>query len=448
MLIKERSRSPQWSLRLAIGAGLALAFSLPFLWLPTPHVHAQSSLGGPLPGLSAKEQQQFTQGQQAFNALWHNPDDLTTTKKAFRLGFGPLITAKGCAICHNSPVSGGNSEIKLTFFGKVNPDGTFNDLAAEGGPLQQQSTAPLLVPPLAPAGSCNLPDEVIPADATIIQNRHVPPTFGAGLIDSIADATILANAIDQGLGIHGTVNMGVDYLGNSRVGRFGFKAQQPTLVQISAAALNHDLGVTNFVFPVEDLPQGQPIPAGCDLATNHPNDEDTLDNGPPTVFLNTYGTLFSAPPAPSAFSSSAQNGEKVFNSVGCAKCHVESLTTASSVLVPSLSRCTLAENCNFTFTSSQALANQIVNLYSDLLLHDMGPVLADGIPQGQASGSQWRTTPLWGLSHRTAYLHDGRTTSLTTAIQSHGGEATIVIQNFSGLSSSDQQDLLNFLNSL
>jgi CxxC motif-containing protein (DUF1111 family) len=95
-----------------------------------------------------------------------------------------------------------------------------------------------------------------------------------------------------------------------------------------------------------------------------------------------------------------------------------------------------------------ALSNQTANLYSDLLLHDMGPGLADGMPEGEASPSQWRTSPLWGLSQRTVYLHDARTTDLKTAILDHGGEATKVIDNFKSLSDADQSDLIAFINSL
>jgi CxxC motif-containing protein (DUF1111 family) len=251
------------------------------------------------------------------------------------------------------------------------------------------------------------------------------------LINSINDNAILANAVDMGDGIHGTANMVSDEHGVVHVGHFGRKAQFVDLIQVASQAFTHDLGITNPLVPNEDLPQGQPIPPGCAVAAE-PNDADGSQMMAAFHYLE-----YLAPSTPGAGNS---NGQAVFTSIGCAKCHIPSYTTDPMV--------TVALDLNGNTILSKALSNQTVTLYSDLLLHDMGPGLADNIPLGQATGSQWKTTPLWGLSLRTAYLHDGRTTDLTSAIQAHAGEASIVIQNFNALSPSDQADLLTFLKSL
>ena len=378
-------------------------------------------VGSPLPGLTAQEKNLFTGVQARLTFVW-TP----------QTGLGPVFTNSSCVGCHASPTGGGfNATIQNTLFGKINSDGSFNYLVNEGGPLLQ----PLSIASVPNSGNCRVPGEILPSNATVISKRQVPPLFGDGLIDAIPDSTILANAVDKGDGIHGTPNMSTDLNGNLRPGRFGFKAIRPTLLQLTADAFQHDIGVTNPIDPNEDLPQGNPIPSGCVLG-GEPN--DVQGHSLITIFQMVE---FLAPHTPAPLNPAAQAGEQTFNSVGCAKCHTPSMQTASGVFVP----------LNLTGSvegPSAALSSQNANLYSDLLLHDMGPVLADNFPQGQASGSQWRTTPLWGLSQKTVYLHDGRTSDLTTAIMNHGGEASVVIGRFSTLSPTDQSNLLAFLNTL
>lgn len=377
-------------------------------------VKAQSTLGGPLPNLTTLETALFTSGQKNFFKLWDPVH-----------GLGPVFTNSACTNCHSQPAPGGNSPQKITLFGTTNPDGSFNPLTNEGGPLLQ----PISVSKFLPL--CTLAGETIPADATIVAQRLSPPTFGAGLINSIDQNSILANAIDKGMGIQGTAGMVLDENGQSKVGRFGRKAQFADLLQFTSEALTHDLGITSPLISTEDLPQGQPIPPACAFAAE-PNDA----SGKQMLAIFHFVEYL----APSNPGTPNVNGQALFNSIGCALCHLPSYTTAPSVSV--------ALDLNGKTLVSKALSNQPVNLYSDLLLHDMGPGLADNIPQGAASGRQWRTTPLWGLSLRTQYLHDGRTNNLTTAIQDHGGEAQQVIDTFNVLSASDQADLLSFISSL
>jgi len=404
----------------------ALVVMAPVYWRTrvADDVLAQSTLGGPLSGLTAGQQSSFSAGQTLFLKTWAPAD-----------GLGPVFTATGCAVCHFNPTTGGmgNSTKLSTFFAKTNVDGSFNPLENEGGILLQRGTIQSFS---SVSGACPVPGETVPTDATIIRNRMPPPLFGDGLIDAVPDSAILANAIDQGDGVHGTANMVTDFNGNVRPGRFGRKAQFASLAQTVAGAFQHDLGITNPVNPNKDLPQGNPIPSVCIKNPNRPNDK----NGQETINLFDFAALL-APTPPATLSETAQAGLQTFVSIGCAKCHVASYTTAAKVQLPT----------NFTGGLSPMVASmseQSISPYSDFLVHDMGPLLADGVPMGQASGSQWRTTPLWGLSRRTLYLHDGRTSNLITAITLHGGEASTVISNFKALSASDQADLLDFLNSL
>ena len=185
-----------------------------------------------------------------------------------REGMGPVATQLQCNRCHGTPVDGGSSPtLKTTFFGKTDDLGNFDPMLDQGGITLQTKTVGKFKP------SCPLPGEVIPVDATI-RARHVPPMlFGLGLVDSIPDADILANAVDKGMGIHGTANMVDDENGDLRVGRFGHKSEGATLLQFVAGALQHDMGITNPINPDEDPPQGlQNIPPEC-LVDTEPNDD-------------------------------------------------------------------------------------------------------------------------------------------------------------------------------
>src|SRR5207249_4032470 len=197
------------------------------------------------------------------------------------------------------------------------------------------------------------------------------PLFGAGLIEAIPEATILQNA-DPGDGISGRPNRvsNPDTGQTDALGRFGWKAQVATLHQFAGDAYLNEMGITNPSFPHENLPQGQPIPPGCDTVA------DPEDNGDGVIaFENFMKFLAPAPPR-----TGTVTVPQVFSDLGCAKCHVPTMMTGPNPVA--------------------ALSNQPVNLFSDLLLHAMGAGLADGIEQGSAKGDEFRTAPLWGLSHR------------------------------------------------
>lgn len=380
-------------------------------------------IGTPIAKMSSLETTMFTTGFQPFNKIW-DPQQ----------GLGPVFTQDQCTLCHSDPgnVAGGNSTQKVEFVGKINTDGSYNDLSTnpnEGGPQIQ----PMSVQKFKPA--CVLKGEVKPADATIDAFHQAPQLFGLGLIDNIADADILAQAIDKGMGVHGNANMVVDENGNLRPGRFGYKAQAPDLLFMTANAELHELGVTNAIFPNEDKPQGLSYPPACSIKTQ-PNDVGA------TQMIDMYHyLLYLAPKIPG---TPNPNGQSKFTSVGCILCHVQSYTTTSTVTVQVAYKGQTIQ--------STSLPNKTVKLYSDLLLHDLGGTNADGLQVGLATGSQFRTAPLWGLSTRLSsgdgLMHDGLAKDVPSAIARHGGEAAQVITNFNALSTQDQMDLISFISAL
>jgi len=405
---------------------LAVIVTTASFWIlnqtPSTIVNAQNGLGGPLSGLTPLETNMFNQGFNPFNKFW-DPEQ----------GIGPVFTQKNCTACHASPVPGGGSPgntKKDTLFATVNTDGSFNPLTSEGGILLQTRSVSSFIP------HCTLPGEVIPSDATLIDKRLAPQAFGMGLIDSIPDSAIQAQATleqqNQTFGIAGVPNMVVNENHNTVVGKFGYKAEGADLLQFIGLALTGEIGITNPIAPNEQLPQGQPIPPNCAKAPE-PNDD-----GSQLLAIFHY-LLYLAPNPPP--SNPNQNGQNLFNSIGCALCHLPSYTTGDHVVV-------LVDWFSGRTIVSRALSSQPVNLYSDLLLHDMGHRMGDGFVFSQATGNQFRTTPLWGLSTRTSYLHDGSASTLDDAIRRHGGEATQVINGYTALSPNDQGDLIKFINSL
>ncbi|MBZ5718941.1 MAG: hypothetical protein LAO03_01025 [Acidobacteriia bacterium] len=390
-------------------------------------------LGGPLPNLDPQEAKWYTAGQKMFFRLW-----------GVKEGLGPVTTDGGCVRCHKSPVIGGGAARLSTYFGLTNPDGSF-DQSYLGGPFLQPFGT--VVPP-----SCTIPGEIIPAGATV-EKRLTSPLFGFGLIDAIADADILNQVTFelnnyQADGIHGMANMELDYHSPPllRPGRFGRKAQQPTLLQQVSSNFAHDLGITNPLVPLPDCSQGNcSINANCMLPPD-PNSRNTTSNGPGILDLSHYERFLAPPPPPIP----GQPGQAIFTSVGCIECHLPSYHTPTQVFFD-------IDLKGTQFGPSPSLSNQPVNLYSDLLLHDMGKLNAGAFPANtlitaQATQQMWRTTPLWGTSVRTVFWHDGKTKDIPSAILQHSpdgtGEAAAVIGRYKALSPSDQAALIAFVASL
>jgi CxxC motif-containing protein (DUF1111 family) len=260
--------------------------------------------------------------------------------------------------------------------------------------------------------SCAL-EPGIPSAANLTSVRSAPTLYGLGAIETIPEEVILAGTTPRDDGVHGRPNWIQMPDGQVHLGRFGWKADTPALKQFVADALRNELGITNPLAPVDWLPpprSGTPPCAG---------QSDTLeDDGTIATALTAF--IASLPPPNSRAEAMDSNGQALFQRVGCATCHTPRLQTNGSDLW----------------------------LYSDLLLHDLGPDLDDGLPQGEAEGRDWRTTPLWGLGSRVRYLHDGRARSLDAAILAHGGEAAAARERFRELAESDREALLALLASL
>jgi CxxC motif-containing protein (DUF1111 family) len=248
----------------------------------------------------------------------------------------------------------------------------------------------------------------IPAGVNVTSVRNAPPLFGSGLIDAIPDDVIRAGAVAQGDGVRGRPNLVRERGGREHVGRFGWKGHVPTLELFVAEAFRSELGLTN---PLAPAAARSSDPASTDpCGEKSPASEVDRDDLTAVV-------AFLASLREPASERSDPEGARVFQQTGCAACHVPSLPAGE----------------------------REVQLYSDLLLHDMGPALDDGVVQGSAAGPDWRTTPLWGLGDRTRFLHDGRAGSLEAAILAHGGEAQRATQRFRALSGERRSRLLAFL---
>ena len=414
-----------------------------------PGVRAGSpAAGAPLPGLTSPQSALFAFVAARFSRL-HSVSGQVQGEEA--AGLGPGYNGNGCGACHMFPAPGGSSPAANPQIAMATVDGAQNSVPSflsANGPIrearfiQNADGTPdggvhdlFTIQGRVDAPGCQLaqPDFATALAQNNVSFRIPTPVFGAGLIENISDQTILINRYSyvqaKGfLGITGHENRNPN---DGTITKFGWKAQNKSLLMFSGEAYNVEMGVTNELFPNE-----RNMVPGCDF---NPQPEDRLNfdvdssNGGETSDFQNFTTFmrFLAPPTPAPDTPSIANGRALFTAAGCVLCHSQSLETSGSV-IPGLSL-------------------QVANLYSDLLVHHMGAGLADGIQQGSAGPDEFRTAPLWGLGQRIFFLHDGRTTDLMQAIQVHqssGSEANTTIANFSALPPQQQQDLLNFLRSL
>ncbi|HVN45705.1 MAG TPA: di-heme oxidoredictase family protein [Steroidobacteraceae bacterium] len=438
--------------------------------------HAATDGGAPVPlaGVSSNEMPYFQDGARRFQTEEVVSGATATQGNAL----GPRFNSNSCSSCHAQPYVGGSSPAANPLFTIATAAGAANQMPwfeAQNGPVREARFVTsngvadggvhnlFVITGRSDAGSsCNIAQpSFLPAGDPLSGrggNRNIifripTPTLGAGLIEAIPDAVIIANqranaALKQQLGVAGHPNAiqggNVNRSANDgTVTRFGWKAQNKSLLMFAGEAYNVEMGISNQLFPQE-----RDETAGCNAGVASPNDTDNFPPpGAPVVttavlsdieaFANFMRML--APPAPAAANTSTQHGNTLFASVGCALCHTAVLTTGSAIASGSY------------ISPSVALSNQQVHLFSDLLVHHMGIGLADGITQGAAGPDEFRTAPLWGVGQRVFFLHDGRTSDLVQAIYAHAGpgsEANQVVRNFQLLSVADQQDLLNFLRSL
>jgi len=373
--------------------------------------HPVAKLGDPLPGLTADEMAKFDEGKDTFQEVEGNDK-----------GLGPVFNEASCATCHSTATAdglatGGSNGRLETRFGRVT-SGTFDPLASEGGSLLQDHGIGLV------AGGYTYAAETIPADANVAARRRTTPLFGLGLVDAVPDSTFKALAQLERLlspSTAGTLIMVPDLTtGKEAVGKFGWKDQNPNLLQFSGDAYLNEMGVTSTMFPNENCPQGD-----CTSLVHNPFPGINDTDGDVQKFADYMSML--APPSRGTITRAAQRGEFVFLAIGCANCHTPALITGPSNL---------------------SAANKVVfHPYSDFLLHDMGS-LGDGIVQGPAGATMMRTAPLWGLRFNATYLHDGRATDVQSAILAHEGQGQASRNKFATLSSQQQADLLAFLSSL
>jgi len=384
------------------------------------------------------------------SAFFQDGENRFTTVEGVAQGLGPRFNLTSCSGCHAFPAIGGtspfsNPEVSVAPANQVNPLITLGIISANGPVREVRFRSNGGVHDLftimgrsdTPAG-CNIsqPDFATHIAAGDVIFRIPTPTFGTGLIEAIPDATIAAHeAASKPFGITGHANRNGN---DGTITRFGWKAQNKSLLIFSGEAYNVEMGVSNEAFPDERGEAGVQDPVACQQP--FPNDATNFTLTQPqkvssdVVGFALFMKMLDQPTPVSSFgtvtAASINNGRTQFTNVGCSVCHTPSVTTGNH--------------------SIAALAFQTANLFSDLLVHNMG-ALGDGISQGNAGPNEFRSAPLWGIGQRIFFLHDGRTTDLLAAIQAHsstGSEANTVIANFNALSVANQQDVLNFLRSL
>jgi CxxC motif-containing protein (DUF1111 family) len=412
--------------------------------------------GGQLPGLTQVQQHFFTAAQGVFQEV----DSVSgTVAGAPGVGLGPRFNADSCAACHQAPAIGGTSPANNPLFA----------IAAKGGASSSANVVPSFISHNGPvrearfiknpdgmpdggvhdlfvistrvdAAGCNIvqPNFAAAVAAGNISFRIPTPTFGAGLVETIPDGNLKTASVNisgpqASLGIaSGAFNTSGN---DGTITRFGWKAQNKSLLIFSGEAYNVEQGVTNEAFPNErDDTQGcrlNPTPEDATHLTDpEPSNSPASDFSSDVVNFAAFMRLTAAPtPAPAT--NTSIRGSNQFVNIGCGSCHIPQQTTGQSV-----------------FTGANLVT---VSPFSDFALHNMGTGLQDQINQGAANGQQFRSAPLWGLGQRLFFLHDGRTTNLLTAIEAHastGSEANQVVRNFNLLSAADRQAILVFLRSL
>jgi len=405
-------------------------------------------------GMSAQQNRIHEVGDGQFAATF------VTAPAPLNPGLGPIFNNVSCSSCHVSDGRGkvpgiGESAANMLF--RVSIPGTGehgNPVPVPGFGDQLQTRSTLSV---APEGdviityteqsytfsdgerySLRKPGykftklyTTMPANA-LLSPRVAAPVFGLGLLEAVGEADIVKRA-DPGDadndGIKGQANYVWDVaLKKKTLGRFGWKANQPSILQQVAAAYNGDIGITNFLFPKESS-------EGQTQFTSNPGHGSYELSDSLLYSVEFYVRTLAVPVRRNVNNPAVQQGKALFAKVGCIKCHVADLRTSVNVAFPQLS-------------------NQLIHPYTDLLLHDMGEDLADNRPDFEASGRQWRTAPLWGIgltkkvNDHTNFLHDGRARNLMEAIMWHGGEALNAKNMVSMLSAGERNALIAFLESL
>jgi CxxC motif-containing protein (DUF1111 family) len=364
--------------------------------------------GGPLRGITPVEFSEFRLGL----------DDFTEVETAEE-GLGPAFNGTSCAACHSVPAIGGGGVILEVRAGYRDASGRARGLNAAGDTLIHMLSIPL--------HNCQ---PQIPDDATVVARRAPIPVFGAGLVEAIPDEALVAleDPDDRDRdGVSGRAAIVVDLAtGTRRVGRFGWKSQHATLLAFGADAYRNEMGITNDLFPHESaFGIADTQMRVCDPI---PDPEDRPDPATRRRGIDNFESFmrFLAPVPRARVDAETLAGERTFAAIGCAACHVPSLTTGPS--------------------ANPLFDRRPVPLFSDLLLHDIGT--GDGIEQAAAAASEIRTPALWGLRFRRPLLHDGSAATTVDAILRHRAEADTARRGFERLPSDEREALLAFLRSL
>ena len=347
-----------------------------------------AKLGEANPGLTAEQVASFARGKAVFERRFGLAD-----------GHGPDFNTSSCRSCHEIPTSGGSSPLYRNFSIVANRNGNVMVPVLDDEQLVARTFS--YVRPMR---------EAIPAGAQIVAQRNAPPMFGVGLFARLTNDEILANRdtndID-GDGVSGRIN--VDGV---LVGRFGYKAQEANMEDFVRGPIFNHMGITT-----DPLSFGSPQVPAPEIPTR---DNDGVPD-PELSFQELTDLVFYseqlAPPQPLPLDETATNGAALFTQIGCAKCHIPNIAPSKLTVDP----------------------------YTDLLLHDMGPALDDGVVMGVAGSSEFRTQPLWGLRHHAPYLHDGRADTVDDAIRLHGGEAQAIRDAYVALAAGDRDAILAFL---
>ena len=407
------------------------------------------------PNLSGEHLAQHEEGDEAFE-LAH------VRGSGVNGGLGPVFDNTSCEACHLGDGRGRPPEIEggqftsMLFRSSISGEdpngGPVGIPTGFGGQLQMQALTPALPDMSAlihyvetqgsfadgtpfvlqePQYTLTGIYPGLPA-AILFSPRVAPVVFGLGLLEAIPDQLIIGASDPSDSdrdGISGRANLVYDAVRRQRVvGRFGWKANTPNLLQQSAGAYNGDMGVTSDLFPAESCAGRSKDPA-CNNVHAAEIDAETVAN------VAFYTQTLAVPARRALNDPIALRGETVFYAAGCNGCHTPTLRTGEMPGLPEVS-------------------NQVIHPYTDLLVHDMGPGLADGRPDFQASGSEWRTPPLWGIglvetvNGHTRFLHDGRAGSLMEAVLWHDGEASAAKERVKRLPQRDRDALITFLESL
>lgn len=411
----------------------------------------------PLANLNFDDKQRFLVGNGIFRKDWVSSPSSTLASD----GLGPLFNARSCQACHVKdgrgsvpgfePLDRANAMALLVRFAQPHPvyGGQLQPFAVAGVPSEGALDITYQDIPVRLNGNETVvlkkPDyRIVQArygdidPATILSARLAPPVIGLGLLEAIHPADILANAArPQPDGISGRPNWFIDPDTGERIlGRFNWKAAEPSVLRQSAKAFSGDMGLSTSLFP---SPHGD-CTAGQPTCLNSPHGEQATQGehevpDPLMDFVHFYTANLAVPKRRQVDDPRVLNGKKLFYQSNCIACHVPKYVTRRDAPQP-----------EHRF--------QLIWPYTDLLLHDMGDGLADGMQEGQATGREWRTPPLWGIgltktvNPNATWLHDGRARTLLEAILWHGGEAGAARDRVIAMTPGERADLLRFLESL